>query len=57
MILRAGDLIAGVCMDTINHENMQKYFDLLEEVCDELDFRNHPERTDVLYRWPTMPVM
>ena len=44
MTLRAGDPTAGVRMDAINDENMRKYFDLLEEVYDELDFRNHPER-------------
>lgn len=44
MSLRAGDPTAGVRMDAINEENMQKYFDLLEEVYDEMDFRNHPER-------------
>lgn len=44
MSLRAGDPTAGVRMDAINNENMQKYFDLLEEVYDEMDFRDHPER-------------
>ena len=32
MSLRAGDSTAGVQMDSINNENMKKYFDLLEEV-------------------------
>ena len=44
MTLQAGDPTAGVRMDATNHENMQKYFDQLEEVYDELDFGNHPER-------------
>ena len=43
MSLRAGDPTAGVRMDAINEENMKKYFDLLEEVYDEMEFRNHPE--------------
>ena len=44
MTLRAGDPTAGVRLDAINDENMQNYFDLLEEVYDELYLRNHPER-------------
>ena len=31
-------------MDAINEDNMRKYFDLLEEVFNHLDFKNHPER-------------
>ena len=42
--LRAGDVTAGVCMDAINEDNMRKYFDLLDEVFNELDFKDHPER-------------
>ena len=37
-------LTAGVRIDAINEENMTKYFDLLEEVNNELDFKDHPER-------------
>ena len=44
MSLRAGDATAGVRIDAINEENMKKYFDLLEEVYNELDFKDHPER-------------
>ena len=44
MSLRAGDATAGVRIDAINEDNMRKYFDLLEEVFDELDLKNHPER-------------
>ena len=44
MSLRAGDATAGVRMDAINEDNMRKYFDLLEEVFDELDFKDHPDR-------------
>lgn len=39
---RAEDPTAGVRMDAIN---MHKYFDPLEEVYDELEFRDHPEST------------
>ena len=42
--LRAGDATAGVRIDAINEENMKKYFDLLEDVYNEFDFKNHPER-------------
>ena len=38
------DATAGVRIDAINEENMKKYFDLLEEVYNELDFKDHPER-------------
>ena len=44
MSLRMGDATAGVCINAINENNMRKYFDLLEEVYEELDFKNHPER-------------
>lgn len=44
MSLRSGDAMAGVWMDGINEDNMRKYFDLLEEVYEELDFKEHPER-------------
>ena len=44
MSLRAGDATADVQIDAINEENMNKYFDLLEEVYNELDFKDHPER-------------
>lgn len=44
MSLRVGDSIAGVGIDAINEENMTKYFDLLEEVYNELDFKDHPQR-------------
>ena len=44
MSLRVGDSTAGVRIDAINEENMTKYFDLLEEVYNELDFKDHPER-------------
>ena len=42
MALRAGDPTAGMHMDAINEENIQNYFDLLEEKY--RDFKNHPER-------------
>jgi hypothetical protein len=41
---RASDTTAGVRIDAINEENMKKYFDLLEEVYNDLDFKDHPER-------------
>ena len=44
MSLRVGDSTAGVGIDAINEENMTKYFDLLEEVHNELDFKDHPQR-------------
>ena len=36
------DATAGVRIDAINEENLNKYFDLLEEVYNELDFKDHP---------------
>ena len=44
MSLRVGDSTADVGIDAINEENMTKYFDLLEEVYNELDFKDHPQR-------------
>ena len=41
--LRSGDLTAVVRMNAVNPENVNTYFDLLEEVFDEYDFHNHPE--------------
>ena len=42
MSLRAGDATVGVHIDTINEENMRNYFDLLEDVFNELNFIDHP---------------
>ena len=42
MSLRMRDATAGVCIVAINKDNMHKYFDLLEEVYEELDFKDHP---------------
>ena len=44
MRFRAGDPTTGVRLDAINDDNMNNYFDLLEEVYGELDFSDHPER-------------
>ena len=44
MSLQASDATAGVRIDAIDEENMKKYFDLLEEVYNDLDFKDHPER-------------
>ena len=44
MSLLMGDATADVRIDAINEDNMHKYFDLLEEVYEELDFKDHPER-------------
>ena len=44
MSLQAGDATAGFLIDAIIEENMKKYFDLLEEDYNELDFKDHPER-------------
>ena len=41
--LRSGDLTAAVRMNAVNSENVNTYFDLLEEVFDKYDFHSHPE--------------
>ena len=41
--LRSGDSTAAVRMNAVNPENVNTYFDLLEEVFDEYDFHSHPE--------------
>ena len=46
MSLRAEDATAGVRIDAINEDNMHKYFDLLEEVFDELDLKK-PSRKNL----------
>ena len=44
--LRRGDSTAGVRMDAVNSENINEYFDLLEEVFQEYGFSDHPEALD-----------
>ena len=41
--LRVGDSTAGVRFDAITAENMDHYFNLLQEVYDEFEFNKHPE--------------
>ena len=42
--LRRGDATGHVRMNAMTQENLKSYFDLLEEVLDENDLKNHPER-------------
>ena len=41
--LRSGDSTATVQMDAMSSENMKAYVDLLSDVYDEFDFKNHPK--------------
>ena len=41
--LRRGDSTAGLRMNAVNSENINEYFDLLEEVFEEYGFADHPE--------------
>ena len=41
--LRSGDSTAGVRMSAVNKDNINRYFDLLQEVFDEHNFSSHPE--------------
>ena len=41
--LRCGDSTATVRMAAVNPENINDYFDLLQEIFDEYDFHEHPE--------------
>ncbi len=41
--LRSGDSTAGVRMDAVNAENLDKYFDLLRNVYDDFEFDKFPE--------------
>ena len=41
--LRSGDSTAGVRMSAVNSENINYYFDLLEEVFEQYGFDDHPE--------------
>jgi hypothetical protein len=43
LTLRVGDSTAGVRFDAVTVENMDHYFDLLQEVFDEFEFDRHPE--------------
>ena len=41
--LRCGDSTAGVRMEAVNTENINDYFDLLQDVFEKKGFANHPE--------------
>ena len=43
LCLRSGDSTAGVRMNAVNSENLNEYFDLLQEVFQKNQFADHPE--------------
>ena len=43
LCLRCGDSTAGVRMEPVDTENINDYFDLLQDVFEKKRFANHPE--------------
>lgn len=43
LTLRSGDATANVRMDAVNEQTMTAYFDLLKDVFDQLNLKDHPE--------------
>jgi len=43
LCLRSRDLTAGVRMNAVNSENLNEYFDLLQELFQKNNFADHPE--------------